>query len=104
MAFSDLLAAADRAALTHLGGTVRYAPELGEPVDVLGIFDAAYVRADIGTPGVSTCGPAVFFRLSDLPTDPTKDDPLITVGGVVYRRKEAHRDGQGGVVLLLRRA
>lgn len=104
MGFAELLAVADRAVRDHLGATIRYRPEFGDPVDVRGIFDATYLRADVGMAGVATCGPAVFLRLEDLPTDPTKDNPLITVNGVNYRRKEAHRDGQGGVVLFLMRA
>jgi hypothetical protein len=102
--FPEALAGADVAALAAFGTPVRYTPEWGDPVDVVGIFDAAYVRVDMGTAGVASCGPAVFLRLADLPTDPAKDSPTITIAGVDYRRREAHRDGQGGVLLLLKRA
>jgi len=101
MTWPTLLAAADRAVLQHLGGLVTYAPADGEPVEVTGIFDRAYVRADVGQAGVSGAGPAVFLRLSDLPADPENDDPTITVEGVAYRVREAEPDGQGGVRLLL---
>lgn len=110
MAWPDLLAAADRAALTHLGGAVRYLPTAGYPVDVRGIFDAAYVHASAGEAGVMTSGPAVFLRLKDLVStdgvllDPEEDEPRIFVEDVEYRVRESQRDGQGGVVLLLHRA
>ena len=101
MAWPELLAAVDRAALQHLGGAVRYTPNAGAPVDVEGVFDANYVRADAGQAGVVTSGPAVFLRLADLPSDPETDEPTITVGGTTYRVREPQKDGQGGVVLLL---
>lgn len=106
MDFAAHLAAADRVALQHLGGTVGYMPRagagIGQVVNVPGIFDAAYVRADIGEVGVASSTPAVFLRLSDLPSDPEVDDPLITVDGVRYGVLEPKKDGLGGVVLMLR--
>lgn len=95
---------ADRAVLHHLGGTVRYAPSVGAPVDVRGIFDAAYVRADVGQAGVASSGPAVFFRLADLPADPAADKPTLTVDGTTYKVAKVEKDGQGGVLLRLHRA
>lgn len=104
-AWDTLLAAADRAAVQHLGGPVRYTPASGPPVDVTGIFDAAYVTAAAGGQvGVGSSGPAVFLVLADLPTDPEDDDPTITVAGKSYRVKGApEKDGTGGVVLRLRK-
>lgn len=106
MAFSDLLAAADRIVLSHLGGTVRYQPQVGVAVDVTGIFDQAYQLATPGSggPGVESSRPAVFLLLSDLPTDPDQDEPTITVDGVSYTVRERQKDGRGGVVLLLQEA
>lgn len=107
MGFPELAELTDRAVLAHLGGTVQYQPQFGVAVNVSGIFDAAYLLAGTGTaggPGVETARPAVFFLLSDLPTDPDQDDPLITVDGVVYRVRERQKDGKGGVVLVLREA
>jgi hypothetical protein len=102
MSFAAHLAAADGAALAHLGGAVRYQPDGGAPVDVTGIFDAVYVRADPGgIAGVTSSGPAVFLRLSDLPVDPASDDPTITVGSVEYVVKKVQKDGTGGVLLFL---
>ncbi len=111
MAFSDLLAVADRACLTHLGRTVRYEPNIGVAVDVTGVFDAEYVRVDAGQAGLESSGPAVFLRLEDLKDangvplpDPDDDEPTITVAGVAYRVRERQKDGQGGIRLLLHRA
>lgn len=105
MAFADLVEATDRAAQAHLGGViVTYEPSEGDPVSVTGIFDAQYVLAKgDGEAGVETLGPAVFFRLSDLPVDPELDDPKLTIAGVSYRVIERRGpDGMGGIVLALR--
>lgn len=104
MSFAAHLAAADRAALDILGGPVRYAPRIGAPVDVTGVFDLAFVRVDAGTTGVSSSGPAVFLRLADLPSDPGMDKPQITVEGVIYNVAKVEKDGLGGVLLRLHRA
>lgn len=103
MAWPSHLALADRAVLEHLGGPVIYEPFDGDAVEVTGVFDEAYVRADVGHAGISGSGPAVFFRLSDLPSDPEVDDPTIIVNGSRYRVREVEPDGQGGVHLLLHR-
>lgn len=106
MAFAAHIAAADRAVLQHLGedGLIRYAPKVGAAVEVRGVFNASYVQVSAGQAGVVSSGPAVFFRLSDLPIDPAEDDPTITVAGVAYRVREPQADGQGGVLLLLHEA
>ena|SRR6185503_1017921 len=108
MAFSDLVAAADRVAMADLGGeSVTYTPTVGSPppaaVPVTGIFDSKYVLAEGDAhAGVEALGPAVFFRLSDLPTDPEVDDPTLTIRGNVYRVVERRPDDMGGIVLALR--
>lgn len=104
MAFADLIEAADRAALEHLGGqSIMYQPAGGIAVPVTGIFDAAYVLAK-GDPeaGVESLGPAVFFRFDDLPVDPEDDEPTLTIGGVAYRVTERRTAGLGSIVLALR--
>ena len=87
---------------SSLRDAVRYAPRVGEPVDVFGLFDAAYVRADVGGVAVQNVGPAVTLRLADLPTDPEEDEPEITVNGTTYCVTEMRPDGVGLVVLMLR--
>lgn len=104
MSFAELVAAADVVAMTALGGeVVTYAPEVGAPVPVTGLFDEQYVLAK-GTAeaGVEALGPAVFFRLEDLPADPELDEPTLTIRGNPYRVIERRPDGMGGIVLALR--
>ncbi len=78
------------------------APTAGAPVVVTGIYDAAYLSADPGAPGISTTTPAVFLELADLPSDPEEDDPVITVGAETFEVREVKKDSVGvGVLLLL---
>lgn len=103
MVFPELVAQMDRAVL-GMGGTVRYTRDLGEALDVTGIFDAAYLRVAAGEAGVESASPAVFILLADLGFDPDEDeDPTITVAGIDYGVRERKRDGQGGIVFLLHR-
>lgn len=93
--------------MAHLGGVpVTYEPQYaqdGAPVTVTGLYDAQFVLAKGGADaGVESLGPAVFLRLSDLPTDPEVDEPTITVGLSRYRVTERRPDGCGGVLLVLR--
>lgn len=103
-AFSALVASADRAIMSALGGsTIVYQPAVGAAVNVTGIFEARFLLAqgDAQT-GVETFGPAVFLRLEDLPVDPENDDPTLTIAGSPYRVVERIRDDMGGIVLALR--
>lgn len=105
MAFTDLLASGDSSLRALLGETVTYTPGVGSAVDVQGVFDAAYVRVDVGQPGVSSVSPAVFVGLDDLTSDPESDsDAEVTVDGTDYVIREVQKDGKGGVLLLLHRA
>ena len=102
MGFADLLTACDRSSRDLLGGSVVYSPGAGVPVTVRGIFDAAYVRVDAGTAGVSSSGPAVFLKLADLPSNPETDTAAtVTVASVVYTIREVSPDGTGVAVLHL---
>lgn len=105
MAFSDLIASADRAARDHLGGVaVVYAPEVGDAVEVRGIFDARFVIADQGEAGVEQVAPAVWLELDELPVHPDDDEPTLTIEGRQYRVRERQPDGMGTIRLLLHRA
>jgi hypothetical protein len=102
MGFLEQMARVDRAALEILGGVaVIYAPEVGEPVTVKGIFD----ENQIGIPnaGREVPSPAVFLRAEDLPEDPEGEDarPTLTINGKTYKPHEADGDDMGGVVLYL---
>lgn len=101
MSFAAHIGGMDVLVLEHLGEDVIYAPSVGDPVTVRGIFDAAYVKVEAGEAGYSSGGPAVFLRLDGLPSDPCTDDFRVTRGGKTYKLREAEPDGQGGVLLLL---
>lgn len=104
MAYADLIAAADRAAQSALGGEpVIYFTGEGDSAEVVGIFDSQFVL-DKGTSeaGVETACPAVFLRLEDLPSVPEDDDPTLTIRGVDYRVIERKPDDMGGILLVLR--
>lgn len=104
MSFADLVAVADWNVRGHLGGSITYAPSVGVAVVVNGIFDASYVRVDLGQIGVASVGPAAFLRLSDLPSDPEVDKgATLVVAGVTYTPHEVQPDSMGSVLLLLHR-
>lgn len=104
LTFDELVAGADRAAQAKLGGVpVTYAPLVGSPVTVVGLFDDSYLLAKgAALAGVESLGPSVFFRLSDLPRDPELDDPTLTIRSLAYRVIERRPDGMGGIVLELK--
>jgi hypothetical protein len=116
MHWPGLVAQSDTTLVKSLGIPTTYDPATGPAISVAGIFDAAYVRVEAGEAGVSSAGPAVFYRLGtssavvtsggidyllELPVDPENDDPTITINGVEYQVVEVKKDGQGGVLLQL---
>ena len=107
MDFPSLLAAADRAALGHLGGSIRYVSGTGTESDVVGIFDNAAENAVVQGQEVTSSGPRAFMLLADLPTDPVEElagYPRLIIGTATYLTRDIRKDGQGGVVLLLNEA
>jgi hypothetical protein len=105
MSFADLIEAVDRVAMDVFGEVVPvvYAPSIGTPANVTGIFDENYVLAKgSADSGVEVSGPAAFFRLEDLPDVPEDDDPMLTIRSIEYRVIERRPDGLGGIVLVLR--
>jgi hypothetical protein len=95
MGFADLMAAADIPVRQVLGGVsnVTYTPGVGVAVVVDGVFEAAHQHLDLGEPGVTTQGPAVFLTLTDLPSDPEADTAAtVTVAGVTYTPHTARPD------------
>lgn len=105
MGFAEILALSDVTVRDVLGRSLTWTTGAGAPSEVVGVFDAAYVRVDLGPAGVSSPGPAVFFPvLADLATDPEEDPTAtVTVSGVVYSFYEVQKDGQGAVRLFLHR-
>lgn len=91
-----------------LGGVpVMYTSSVDSPIQVTGIFDANYVLAKgDAMSGVEALGPAVFFRLEDLPMDPELEPdglPTMVIAGTNYRVTQRRPDDMGGIVLVLRR-
>lgn len=104
MDFAAHLQRTDETTRDILGGLVTYTPGVGTAEDVQGIFDANHVRVEAGEAGVTSAGPAVFLRLSELPSDPEVDgNARVTVGGTEYSPTSVEKDGQGGVLLRLHR-
>lgn len=102
MAFLDLVASVDAATLQHLGGEdVVYAPAVGDPVTISGLFDGGYQANQYGFAGAERYDPSVFFVVADLPTDPDTDEPTLTIRGLDYKVRERVRDGLGGIRLNL---
>ncbi len=66
MAFADHVGRADDAVRAHLGSVaVIYAPTVGDPVTVTGMFDENYVLVDAGGQmGVELIAPAVWLDLA----------------------------------------
>lgn len=102
MGFAELVAGIDRATLATLGGeAIVYAPTVGDPVTVTGIFDSGFNPNLYGFAGEERYNPNVFFVVADLPADPDTDEPTITVRGTDYKVRERVRDGLGGIRLNL---
>lgn len=105
MGFFDTVERADRLCLAHLGAVpVTYAPSVGDPVVVQGLFDRPYdlIVEGVAEYGVEQRAPMVFLLLEDLPADPDTDEPTLTIAGqnyeVVERKPDAER---AGVTLVL---
>jgi hypothetical protein len=104
MSFASVLAVGDVQTRAVLGSDVTYTSGTGASVVVRGIFDACYVRVDVGEVGVASVGPAVWLALADLPSSPLADSGArVTADGVTYASHEAEPDGMGGVLVLLHR-
>lgn len=108
MEFADLLTLADTSVRKgSIGNAMTYTPGVGAAVQVRGIFDAAYERADVGPSGVASVGPAAWLVLTDLPSDPQTDSGCLVspaagpCAGQVFRAHTVEPDGQGTVRLLL---
>jgi hypothetical protein len=101
--WAGLTGVVNQVVVRQFGDATTYTTQLGQAVSVRGVFDEAHVLVEAGEADVSSVGPAVFYRLSDLPVDPLEDEPEIVIRGVSYEVREARKDGQGGVLLLLRK-
>lgn len=102
MSFEALLQSADGKVAQKLGGPAVYRSGAGLEVPLTGPFDAAYVRSDPRSPGISANGPAIFARVEELPAGWEGDvDATISRDGKTFSIVEAKPDGIGGVQFIL---
>lgn len=83
------------------GGTVTHLPRVGQAQDFRGIWSETYlaVNPEDGV-SVMSSDPNVGVRLSDLKTQPSKED-IIVRRGVRYIVRAIEPDGEGGATLIL---
>ena len=86
------------------GIPVRYNPSDGDPIDTIGIFDAAHEAVEIDTAGVAVSNrrPVLDFRCKDLGIEPEAGE-IVEVNDSTYQVIDVQPDGQGGVRLILHR-
>lgn len=108
MSWDTDIAGVDRDCQDLLGAiNFRYAPAVGQPVDMLGIFDQAQTPVATSGTGVEQMFHRVTAQLADFAgLDPTaeKTKALVTApypGGQTFRVHEAQTDVQGQAVLWL---
>lgn len=80
---------------TH-GRDVDYTPYGGSLVTIKGIFSNAFIQIN----DVSTLSPTLRINLSDLSADPTTSDS-VSIDSTDYSIVDIHKDGIGGVTLIL---
>lgn len=111
MSWSDLAEAALRIVLDTFGEPVLYHPRGDDgaartPFALTGVFEAAHQLVDLGgeTP-LSSVHPTLSVALSDFPAnDPPRPDDELAVADGAWRVFEVQPDGQGGALLILKRA
>lgn len=105
MAWPDLASDVHAAALDEFGQAVVWRPKGGAPLDLRGIFRAAYESVQVTPDGpIATVQPACDVRLPDLPAAPKEGDQLTGPDGVLYRVVETQPSGEGMTRFLLARA
>ena len=94
---------------------IVFTPQAGTPVTFndpanceagpFAVFDAAHQVVELGEVDVpiDSTAPVLGVRLSDFPTAPSQDDTAVIDGGT-YRVVSVQPDGQGGAMLVLRKA
>ena len=78
---------------------VGYAPQVGAPLTVRGIFESTR-EPEENAPGIYA---VLFMRTGDLPRPPERGDEL-TVDDATYKVFDIEADTTGAVVLRLRKA
>jgi hypothetical protein len=83
---------------TIFGTPATYTPISGDPVEINGVFDNAYIESQ----GVSSLKPVLRIRLSDLAASPAKGDQ-VTVSSTTYRVLSSENDSYGAALLILQK-
>jgi hypothetical protein len=95
------------AAATSAGGLselVTFHPAEGDPYPVRGIWDDDHTEqiVDIDAP-ISTTGPMVSFRASDLQAAPVAEEDQVEFDGALFVITDVQPDGQGTLDCILNR-
>ena len=80
------------------GRTVTYAPLVGAPFSVVGVFDAEGSRFNADGMQLEIASPQLGVRLADFALAPAQGDSW-EIDGVRYRVTDQLPDGQGGSML-----
>lgn len=100
--FSDLTDFVIDEMLHTMGREVTYTPAVGDPETVTGIFEEVTQAFDPGLGlMVEDETPSLYMKFSDVPAGANFKDDEITIDDTDYAIKERHKDGNGGVRLLL---
>ncbi len=109
MSWPTLAGLAQRATLRAFGESVSYTPIGGELVSLVGIFSERYVDVDlnavsgnIGNVSVASVGPAIDFKLADLPGGVAERGATLVIRGKAYTVANVEPDGHGAALLRLR--
>lgn len=106
MSFRELVSQTHDIALTALGEDIVYTIKDGSASRAMrGIFDASATLVLLGSePGISSVGPVVGIKLSDLEGSekPARGD-YVTIREIEYDITDSQEDGQGWLNLILQK-
>jgi hypothetical protein len=91
------------------GDLTLYAPAIGPPISIPGIFDNAYVELVMSgdAPPATSIYPILGVNLADFPSPPLQGDRLTLVTGIYAGRtfvvREVRPDSHGWAILPLNR-
>jgi hypothetical protein len=96
MSFRDIEQSIVSQTIDILGRDITYTPITGDPVEIKGLFDNAYVEID----GMMSLKAILRIDLADLALLPAKGDE-VTIASTDYAVTESREDGHGGTTLIL---
>jgi hypothetical protein len=87
--------------LATFGEDVAFTPAGGAPVTIRAVFDEDHVAVDPDTgAAVTTAGPTLGLRLSDLAAAPGRGDTVV-VRSRTFKIVDWHPDSEGGGIAVL---